>query len=51
MPALALINNSLRFEGWFEDNGIDGAYPDPGLSVDAVELFGRSGGYILICSE
>jgi hypothetical protein len=51
MPAFALMSNSLRFEGLLDDSGMEGAYPDPGLSVDAVELFGRSGGYILICSE
>jgi len=24
--------------------GMDGAYPDPGLKVDAIEEFGKSGG-------
>jgi len=37
--------------GLFEDSGIEGAYPDPGLRVEAVELLGRSGGSILICYE
>lgn len=25
-------------------NGIEGAYPEPGLRVEAVELLGKSGG-------
>lgn len=51
MPALALIKSSFRLFCLltFDVNGIDGAYPDPGLKVDAIVLFGKSGGSILIC--
>lgn len=46
IPAFARINNYCKLFCllMFTVNGIDGAYPDPGLKVDAFELFGKSGG-------
>ena len=32
-----------------EVKGIEGAYPAPGLRVDAIVELGKSGGSILIC--
>lgn len=51
MPAFALIRSYLRLLCllMFEVKGMDGAYPEPGLKVEAIVLFGKSGGYILIC--
>jgi hypothetical protein len=51
MPAFALISSYLRLFclEMFEVRGIDGAYPDPGLNVDAMVELGKSGGSILIC--
>ena len=48
VPALALINNSFKFAFSLvifpAFIGMEGAYPDPGVNVEAIELFGRSGG-------
>ena len=51
MPALALINNSVRVPFLLGKTGTEGAYPDPGEIVDAIELLGASGGSTLICSS
>jgi len=49
MPALARISSSVRDPFLLGSKGTEGAYPDPGLMVDAIELFGISGGSTLIC--
>lgn len=52
IPAFALISNYFKLVCLliFAVKGIDGAYPDPGLTVEATVLFGKSGGSIRICS-
>ena len=53
MPAFALINNYLMLAFCvvteFALRGIDGAYPDPGVNVEAIELFGSYGASIRMC--
>lgn len=51
IPAFARIKSSCRLFCllMLTVNGIDGAYPAPGLNVEATELLGKSGGYIRIC--
>jgi len=46
MPALALSKSYFRFPCLlrFDIKGMEGAYPDPGLKVEAVVEFGKSGG-------
>lgn len=49
IPALARINSSVRVPFLLGRRGTEGAYPDPGLTVEAIELLGISGGSTLIC--
>ena len=55
VPAFALISNSFKLAFYLvilpAFNGIDGAQPPPGAKVEAIELFGKSGGSIFICSS
>lgn len=51
IPAFARISNSASVPFRLGSRGTEGAYPDPGLIVEATELFGLSGGYTLICSS
>jgi hypothetical protein len=53
IPAFALRRSYFKLFCLFafDINGMEGAYPDPGLKVEAMEEFGKSGGSILICSS
>ena len=46
IPAFALINNYFKLFCLLilDVRGIEGAYPDPGLMVEAIVLLGKSGG-------
>ena len=51
IPAFALIKSSERVPFLLGRTGTEGAYPDPGEIVEAIELLGASGGSTLICSS
>jgi hypothetical protein len=51
MPALARISSSAKVPFLLGSKGTEGAYPEPGLMVEAIELLGVSGGSTLICSS
>lgn len=55
VPTFTLISSYFKFAFCFEMfpafKGIEGAYPDPGAKVEAIELLGISGGSVLICSS
>lgn len=46
IPALALSKSYFKLFCLLrlDIKGMDGAYPDPGLKVEAIEEFGKSGG-------